>query len=108
MKRGPKPIQTLALLTMALSLAGTAHAGSASFSTDPPITGSIIISNLTGAYTSGTQNAALNSNVDDPRYVADDQPAQGQTFKTGNDPNGYKLIAVTLRQVTYDTFSLVP
>ena len=108
MKRGTKPTQTLALVTMAVSLAGAARAATASFSTDPPPAGFIIISNLTGAYTSGTQNAALNSNVDDPRYVADDQPAQGQTFKTGNDSNGYKLIAVTLRQVTYDTFSLVP
>jgi len=40
--------------------------------------------------------------------VADDQPVQGQTFTTGTNTSGYKLTAVTLRQVSYDTFSLVP
>src|SRR5436309_11697570 len=107
-RRGTKLAQPLAVIAMATSLAVAAHAATASFSTNAPLTGSIVISNLTGAYVSGTQNAALNSNVDDPRYVADDQPAQGQTFKTGADTNGYKLTAVTLRQVTYDTFALVP
>src|SRR5258707_15085447 len=101
-----KLARTLTITVMLL--AGAAHAATASFSTDPPLTGSIIISNLTGAYTSGTANAALNSNVDDPRYIADDQPAQGQTFKTGANALGYKLTAVTLRHVTYDTFTLVP
>jgi hypothetical protein len=95
-------------VTGALFFATESRGAVAAFSTNAPAAGSVIISNLTGAYTSGTANAALNSNVDDPRYVADDQPAQGQTFKTGADTNGYKLLAVSLRQVTYDTFSLVP
>ena len=86
-----------------------AAAASASFSTSPPSLGSVIISNLVGAVPpSGNPNNSPNSNVNDPRYVADDQPVQGQTFTTGTNAAGYKLLAVTLRQVTYATFSLVP
>ncbi len=93
---------------MAMCLAGAAHAATASFSTDPPITAPIVITNLIGVYTNGTANDTLNSNVSDPRYVADDQPAQGQTFTTGTNAIGYKLTAVTLKNVSYPTFTLVP
>jgi len=65
-KRGSNLAKTLVVTVMGVFLASSARAATASFSTDPPTTGSIIISNLTGAYTSGTANAALNSNVDDP------------------------------------------
>src|SRR6266850_4065642 len=99
----------LAVMATAMSLAGAARAATASFSTNPPVLGSIIISNLTGAVASGgNPNNPPNSNVNDPRYVADDQPVQGQTFTTGTNTSGYKLTAVTLRQVSYGTFSLVP
>ncbi len=86
LNRESKLAKDLAVTATVMFLASAAHAATASFSTDPPATGSLIISNLTGAYTAGTANAALNSNVDDPRYIADNQPAQGQTFKTGTTP----------------------
>lgn len=95
---------------MTIALAASTQAASVSFSTSPPALGSITISNLTGAVApgGGNPNNPPNSNVNDPRYVADDQPVQGQTFTTGNNASGYKLVAVTLKQVSYDTFSLVP
>src|SRR6266478_6905266 len=97
------------LFVTVMFLTSAAKAATASFSTAPQLFGSIIISNLTGAVApGGNPDNAPNSNVNDPRYVADDQPVQGQTFTTGNNANGYKLTAVTLKQVSYDTFSLVP
>src|SRR5512143_969063 len=103
---GMNLVKTLAVAAMGWSLASTAQAATASFSTDPPAAGPIVISNLVGHVApGGNPNNAPNSNVDDPRYVAYDQPAQGQTFTTGSDPNGYKLTAVTLKHVSYDTYA---
>jgi hypothetical protein len=101
--------QISAILTLAVSLTGNAPAAVATFSTDPPTPGSVVISNLVGAYLNGNgPNDAPNSNVPDPKYVAYDQPAQGQTFTTGTNAGGYKLTSVTLRNVTYPTFVEVP
>jgi len=103
MNRATKLVKTLAVLAMAMSLAAAAQAATASFSTAVPIMGPIIISNLVGhaAYDGTGTDPGPQSNVDDPKYVAYDQPAQGQTFTTGSDPNGYKVVAVTLKQVDY-------
>jgi Immunoglobulin I-set domain. len=107
---GGKPFITRSgAISLLLALSGQARAATASFSTNPPVLGSVIISNLTGAFLTGHgPNDAPDSNVNDPRYVADDQPVQGQTFTTGSNTNGYKLTAVTLRHVSYSTFVLVP
>src|SRR5205809_1139280 len=43
-RRGTKLAQTLAVIAMATSLAVAAHAATASFSTNAPLTGSIVIS----------------------------------------------------------------
>src|SRR5881394_258531 len=92
---GGKPFITrLGAISLLLALSGQARAATASFSTNPPVLGSVIISNLTGAFLTGHgPNDAPDSNVNDPRYVADDQPVQGQTFTTGSNTNGYKLTA---------------
>src|SRR5437879_993657 len=104
--------KTLAGIGMAISLAGAAHAATVMFSpsNSPPLGGAIIISNLIGAPPSpdhGTDYGP-SSNVDDPKYVANDQPVQGQTFATGTNASGYKLTAASLRHVSYTTFLLVP
>jgi hypothetical protein len=102
-------IKVFAMIATAMAAAGGARAATTSFSVDPPVLGSVIISNLTGAVPpGGSPNNPSDSNVNDPKYVAYDQPAQGQTFTTGTNANGYKLTAVTLRHVTYPTFVLVP
>src|SRR6266478_5730901 len=91
----------LTTVVTAMSLAVRTHGATASFSTDPPMPAGIVISNLVGVYTNGTANDTLNSNVNDPRYVAFDQPVQGQTFTTGTNAFGYKLMSVSLKNVSY-------
>src|SRR5215468_1673909 len=104
-----KLIKTFALMATCFAMVDVARAATASFSVDPPVLGSVIISNLTGAVPpGGSPNNPSDSNVNDPKYVAYDQPAQGQTFTTGNNANGYKLLAVTLKHVSYPTFVEVP
>jgi len=101
--------QALAVIATAMVVAGEARAATASFSVDPPVLGSIIISNLIGAVPpGGNPNGPSDSNVNDPRYVAFDQPVQGQTFTTGTNAFGYKLMSVSLKNVSYPTFNLVP
>ncbi len=98
-----------AIVIITLACVSAVFGAVATFSTNAPLTAPIIISNLTGAYLSGNgPNDAPDSNVNDPKYVAYDQPAQGQTFTTGNNANGYKVTAVTLRHVSYSTFVSVP
>ena len=106
-----KLAKALATTAVVLLLVYPAVAGSVFFGTNAPALGSIIISNLTGAPPSpdhGTDYSP-DSNIDGSyTYVADDKSVPGQTFKTGTDTNGYKLVAVTLRQVIYNTYTLVP
>src|SRR2546421_1655236 len=66
--------KTLAVTAMAISLAGAAHAATATFSTAVPIMGPIIISNLVGhvGYDGTGTDPGPQSNVDDPKYVAYD------------------------------------
>src|SRR5262245_41385243 len=100
----------LLALTLSLALAGSAQGATATFSTTAPTLGPNDISNLTGHVTSGSDANQRKSNVGgalgNDTYLADDQMIQGQTFKTGTNTNGYQLTAITLRQVTYNTFSL--
>ncbi len=103
--------QAVALCAAAIFLTGYLQGATVTFSTNAPVLGSIIISNLTGGPPSpphGTDYGP-DSNIDgNYTYVADDKSVPGQTFTTGSDPNGYRLVAVTLRQVVYNTFALVP
>src|SRR5439155_10100967 len=78
-----------------------------------PTLGPSDISQLIGHVTGDTQARMKRSNVggvsdDNMLYLDNGRPCQGQTFKTGTNVNGYQLTAVTLKQVTYDTYSLVP
>jgi hypothetical protein len=88
-----------------LTLPGIVPAAQFSFSTSPPVPGPHDIANNTGA-------AALRDNVNtgnaDATYIADDRPIQGQTFTTGNSTSGYQLTAITLRHVTYGTYTAIP
>lgn len=105
-------MKTTSAIAVAIVLAGTARAATVTFSpsNSPPLGGAIIISNLVGhvGYDGTGSDPGPQSNVDDPKYVANDQPVQGQTFTTGTNPNGYKLTSVSLRHVSYSTFILVP
>src|SRR5262245_40909630 len=82
-----------------LALAGAAHAATATFTNDTPTLGPNDISNLVGS-TNGANNVDLGD-----QYLAGNQRVIGQTFTTGPSPLGYRLTAVTLRHVTYDTYS---
>src|SRR5262245_48324963 len=97
----------LKLLLAAASLAcagdliftGAARAATGTFTNNTPTLGPNDISNLI----SGTNGA---SNVDGgDQYIAGNQRVIGQTFTTGSNPLGYRLTAITLRHVTYNTYS---
>ena len=94
-----------ALAVASFILGSTSYSAQVSFSATAPTVGPNDIANLTGAAVVGN-----NVSTGDPNatYLADDRPIQGQTFTTGNNPAGYQLTAVTLRQVTYSTFALIP
>jgi hypothetical protein len=99
-------------LIFSLALTESADGATATFSTTAPAIGPNDISNLTGHVTSGSEANQQKSNVGgalgNDTYLADDQMIQGQTFRTGTTTNGYQLTAVTIRAVTYSTFSLIP
>ena len=96
---------------LVFGLEGTSvvHAATATFSTTAPTLGVSDISQLTNA-ADRTNN--VGGSVDDQGgnfvYIDNGRPAQGQTFTTGGNANGYALTAVTLKQVAYDTYALVP
>src|SRR5262245_32787095 len=107
-----KRIRILALVSLVFSVGAAAYGATATFSTAAPTLGTNDQANLTGHVTSGSTANQTKSNVGgagaNTTYLADDQMIQGQTFRTGSNTNGYQLTAVTLRQVTYSTFALVP
>jgi len=101
-----------AVLWAALALSATvgfttgARAANVSFSSTAPALGPNDISNLTGAGTNKASN--VDGLDDDAVYIASNRPTQGQIFTTGGNANGYSLTSVTLKQVAYDTYALVP
>src|SRR2546426_1514105 len=96
-------------LVFVVAVTGSVHAATASFSTTAPALGVNDISQLTNA-ADRTNN--VGGSVDDQGgnfvYIDNGRPAQGQTFITGGNANGYALTAVTLKQVAYATYSKVP
>jgi hypothetical protein len=102
-------VSALAVTAAVLGLAGPLRAATATFSTSPPTLGPADISQLTSA-ADRTNN--VGGDVDDQGgnfvYLDNGRPAQGQTFTTGSNPNGYALTAVTLKQVAYETYGFVP
>jgi hypothetical protein len=78
-------------------IAQAGHAATASFSSTAPTLGPTDLGNLTGANVDANN---VSSGGDNATYLAHNRPIQGQTFTTGNNPAGYQLTAVTLRQVT--------
>jgi len=85
-------------------IAGFAIAATVSFRSQPPTPGPHDISNLIGT-------TSVDSNVcggDDANYIADDRPVQGQSFTTGTNAAGYRLTTVMLREVSCETYALVP
>jgi len=87
------------------------HAASLSFSSSAPGGGDSPISNWTGAAFDANNigGSGVNSNGspnngganDGTTYVANNRPAQGQTFTTGSNSGGYTLNAITVRMAGY-------
>lgn len=118
-----KPAKALTLITLAGFLAGTAPAASVFFSptnAPPSSLSTISISNLFTPYLSPAHGSdfGVGSNVGAGgngggsdgtySYIADDKAVVGQSFTTGANAGGYKVVAVTLRAVSYGgTFSEV-
>jgi hypothetical protein len=50
----------------------------------------------------------VNEGDNDATYIADDRPTQGQTFTTGTNAPAYVLRSVTLREVSFETYALIP
>jgi hypothetical protein len=82
-----------------LSLA--AHAATASFSPNEPAPGPNDIFSLIGTGGTDYTNGVSKGNS---AYIASNQSIVGQTFTTGNNPFGYLVNSVTLRQVTHKTY----
>ena len=95
----------LIMAMMVVSVAATAPAAKVSFAAKAPVSGSDDVSNLTGA---NTESNNVNEGDHDATYIADDRPLQGQTFTIGTNAGGYQLRSVTLREVSFDTYALVP
>jgi len=88
-----------------VAMAASASAATASFAMNQPTPGPDDIVNLQGA---NEEAKNVNEGDHDAIYVADDRPTQGQTFTTGTNAGGYVLRAITLREVAFDTYALVP
>src|SRR5215468_2951670 len=85
----------------AITLAASASAATVSFTSQQPSPGLNDIANLLGA-TEEAKN--VNEGDNDATYIADDRPAQGQTFTTGTNAAGYEVRAITVREVGFDTY----
>ena len=93
------------LRTLQGAALGLVAAASVSFNSTAPALGPDDISQLT---TAANRTNNVDAGADDNSvYLDNSRPIQGQTFRTGANANGYQLTAVTLRQVTYDTYALV-
>jgi hypothetical protein len=88
-----------------VAMAASTSAATVSFAMIQPTPGPDDIANLQGA-TEEAKN--VNEGDHDAIYIADDRPTQGQTFKTGTNATGYVLRAITMREVAFDTYALVP
>ena len=100
MSRASLPVLSAAALLAVAS--ASADAAVISFSTAAP-NDADDVSNLTGASSQGENVSGGN---DDSVYIADNRPAQGQTFTTGGSPGGYQLTAVSLQNAAYPHFLL--
>jgi hypothetical protein len=126
-----KLTKTLAVPAMVMFLACAAHAATVSFTgsnTPPTSLGAVVISNGIPPYQTPAhgQDFGAGSNVGEKStdngsdgtyaYIGDDKAVVGQSFLTGTNPAGYKVIAVSFQAVTYGgnaasssgTFAWVP
>jgi hypothetical protein len=88
-----------------VAMAASASAATVSFAMNQPTPGPDDIANLQGAREEAKN---VNEGDHDAIYIADDRLTQGQTFTTGTNAAGYVLRAITLREVAFDTYALVP
>lgn len=98
-----------------LILGVRAHALTLSLGSWWPVPGPCDIYNFSGAnmdmnnvYAAGNAPATNGSANDAWTYVANDRPAQGQTFTTGSSPGGYLLTDVWVRHVGYTDNTIDP
>ncbi len=99
------PTRKLTAAMMIVAVAAAASAANVSFADKAPAHGATDISNLTGA---NAESDNVNAGDHDATYIADDRPLQGQTFTTGANASGYQLRSVTLREVPFETYALIP
>jgi Concanavalin A-like lectin/glucanases superfamily/Immunoglobulin I-set domain len=102
-------ILALAMAATVLGFAEPLRAATATFDTSAPTLGPSDVSQLTSA-ADRTNNVGgdVNDQGGNFVYIDNGRPAQGQTFTTGGNANGYALTAVTLKQVAYATYGFVP
>jgi len=85
-------------IALGLTLAPSVKAGTTSWSLTAPTIDGADIANFTGASSEAENIGGVGG---DDNYLANNRPAQGQTFLTGSDPSGYTLKAVTLQHVPF-------
>ena len=96
-----KTVLGLAAAAAALGVAHSAQAqASVTFSTAATVNANDQ-SNLVGTTTAAGN---VNGGTSYDTYIANDQPAVGQFFTTGSNAAGYEFTAITLQQVTYNTY----
>jgi hypothetical protein len=82
-----------------------AVAGDVTFSTTAPTAGPHDQANFTGAAADATN---VNNGFVSSTYVAFDRATAGQTFTTGSNSLGYKVLGFWYQHVAYETFYYVP
>jgi len=109
---GPSQIRSgLLAALLAVATLTASKAATLTFSSSAPTGGNASISNWTGATfdADNVGGSGVNSNGspnngsanDGTTYVANNRPAQGQTFTTGSNTGGYQLTAITVRVQGY-------
>jgi fibronectin type 3 domain-containing protein/regulation of enolase protein 1 (concanavalin A-like superfamily) len=106
-----QPVRLSVLAASLLCSTAGLNAATLTFGTSAPSGGVASIRNWTGATFdadnvggSGTNaNGSPNNGVanDNTTYVTTNRPAQGQTFTTGSNADGYTLSAITVRMTGY-------
>jgi len=99
------PSQQILAAMVAISFAASVSGATVSFTTSQPTPGPDDVVNLQGASDEGKN---VNEGDHNAIYIADDRPTQGQSFTTGTNSAAYVLRAITLREVPFDTYALIP
>jgi hypothetical protein len=103
--RSASPLSAVAGIALFAASAASAHAGTASFSLQQPVFDSNDITQLqTGTLATAPESLPGGVNNDNARYIANDRPAQGQTFTVVEA--GLQVQSITLQ--TSGAFRNIP